>query len=144
MPKDITDDQVDRIEVHKSERRMYLYDGKERLREYDVSLGFAPKGHKQEEGDGKTPEGQYVINRRNPDSLFYLSLGISYPDSNDVRAAEALGKDPGGEIFIHGQENGTNGIREWDWTYGCIAVSNGEMDEIYRVVQIGTPIYIYP
>ena len=134
---------VDRIVVHKSERQMYLYDGRKRVRKYDVSLGFAPEGHKRMEGDGKTPEGRYVIDRRKPDSMFHLALGISYPDENDIRKAQSLGVDPGGEIFIHGQRNGTRGTRDGDWTAGCIAVSNPEMEEIYQAVRVGTPVYIY-
>ncbi|MGL5009324.1 MAG: L,D-transpeptidase family protein, partial [Paracoccaceae bacterium] len=93
---------VTTVQVHKADRKMYLLHGSTVLRSYDISLGFAPVGHKEFEGDGKTPEGAYLINRRNPDSTYHLSLGISYPDVNDVAFAAAAGQQAGGDIFIHG------------------------------------------
>lgn len=111
------------------------------LRSYKFELGFDPIGHKQQEGDGRTPEGGYRIDRRNPNSRFHLSLGISYPDASDVAAARSRGVDPGGDIFIHGTPE--KWIGKPDWTWGCIAVKNEEMDEIYAMVETGTLIYIY-
>ena len=135
---------VTRLEVHKGSRRMDAYSGGRMLRSYDVSLGFAPVGHKLRQGDGKTPVGRYVVNRKNSRSLFHLSLGLSYPNAADVRLAEARGIDPGGDIFIHGQPNGSRSKRRrGDWTDGCIAVTNQEMKVLFQTVAIGTPVYIY-
>jgi murein L,D-transpeptidase YafK len=136
-----TGPQVTRIEVHKTARRMFLLHNREVLRDYDVQLGFTAAGPKQFEGDGKTPEGTYFIDRRNPNSAFYLSLGISYPNRADRAFAEAQGKSPGGDIFIHGWGDERRG-RSADWTAGCIAVTNAEMREIFAMVQTGTPILI--
>ena len=111
------------------------------LKEYKFELGFNPVGHKLQEGDGRTPEGAYRIDRRNPNSRYHLSIGISYPDVNDVAAAQARGVNPGGDIFIHGTP--AEWVGKKDWTWGCIAVSNDEMDEIYTMVQTGTKIFIY-
>lgn len=130
------------VEVHKAERKMYLLHDDRILRTYDIGLGFAPTGHKQFEGDGKTPEGSYFISHRNPDSEYHLSLGISYPNWNDAALAEAAGKPPGGDIFIHGAPNRQTGRR--DWTAGCIAVTDKEMERIYAMVRPGTPIIIRP
>ena len=134
---------ISRVEVHKSERRMELYKGNKLVRAYDISLGNTPVGHKIRQGDGKTPVGKYVIDRRNPRSRFYLSLGISYPNERDKRVAALLGVDPGGDIFIHGQPNGAKRTRRDDWTEGCVAVSNADMREIYRLVGTGTPVHLY-
>lgn len=130
------------VVVHKAARRMYLVAGDEVIRAYDIDLGFAPEGDKQIEGDGKTPEGAYRINFKNPNSSYYLSLGISYPDNRDRSEAAALGKSPGGDIFIHGTPTGK--LRAKDWTYGCIAVTNKEVEEIFAMVETGTPIFIHP
>lgn len=111
------------------------------LRQYGFDLGFAPVGHKVHEGDGRTPEGAYRIDRRNPNSRFHLSLGISYPNARDIAYARAKGLNPGGDIFIHGTPSAWRGTP--DWTWGCIAVENDEMDEIYAMVETNTPIYIY-
>lgn len=134
--------EVTSILVYKERRRMYLLHNTEVLRGYDFELGFAPVGDKQVEGDGKTPEGLYYIDRRNPDSMFHLSLGISYPNARDRADAAALGRSPGGNIFIHGTPNMF--MSQDDWTWGCIAVTNREMEEIYAMVRVGTPIYIEP
>lgn len=135
--------QVTHVLVEKEARKMHLLRGARVVKTYDMGLGFSPEGHKQFEGDGRTPEGRYVINRRNPNSQFHLSLGISYPNAADRAYARARGKSPGGDIFIHG--------RPWkyrkggrDWTAGCIAVTNREIEEIYRLVPNGTPITIRP
>lgn len=111
------------------------------LKQYAVDLGFAPEGHKVQEGDGRTPEGAYRIDRRNPQSRFHLSLGISYPNATDVARARELGVSPGGDIFIHGTPKVWLGNP--DWTWGCIAVKNEEMDEIFAMVQTETKIFIY-
>ena len=135
--------EVTRIEVQKSHRKMFLMHGAEVLKAYDIQLGFTAAGPKQFEGDGKTPEGRYYINRRNPNSAFYLSIGISYPNARDRAFAAARGKSPGGDIFIHGWGDKRRG-RSRDWTAGCIAVKNREMRTIYAMVQNGTPIDIFP
>lgn len=133
--------EVTRIQVFKEARVMQLVHDTTLLKQYSFELGFNPIGHKLEEGDGRTPEGAYLINRKNPNSQFYLSLGLSYPDVNDVARARARGVSPGGDIFIHGTP--TRWIGQRDWTWGCIAVTNEEMDEIYPMVATGTKIYIY-
>lgn len=132
---------VTRVQVLKEKRTLQLFHDRTLLRSYQFDLGFAPTGHKEQEGDGRTPEGAYRIDRRNPNSRFHLSLGISYPNSNDIAAARARGVSPGGDIFIHGTPNRWVGTP--DWTWGCIAVTNDEMDEIFTMVQTGTIIYIY-
>ncbi len=134
---------VTQIQIHKADRTMYLLHGSQVLESYDVALGGNPVGDKKVEGDGKTPEGLYYINRRNPRSTYYLSLGISYPNDEDRAEATALGKEPGGDIFIHGRD-GKNRGRGKDWTVGCIAVKDAEMEQIYSMVRLGTPIFIVP
>ena len=141
--KSYTGPEVTSVVVNKGARKMYLLHNDEVLETYRIGLGFAPAGHKGIEGDGKTPEGQYFIDRRNPNSQFHLSLGISYPNAEDVARAEAAGDDPGGEIFIHGRPKDVP--RELiDWTAGCIAVTNRQMEQIYAMVKNGTPIWINP
>lgn len=130
------------VVVDKSDRALYLLHHDKVLRAFPMQLGFAPRGHKQVEGDGKTPEGIYRIDRRNPNSDYHLSIGISYPNAADIRAAEALGLPPGGDIFIHGTPRRYR--RRSDWTAGCIAVSNKHMEEVYAMVRDGTPIQIRP
>ncbi|WP_187428449.1 hypothetical protein ROLI_043630 [Roseobacter fucihabitans] len=131
--------EVTYVVVNKGARRMHLLHHASVLKSYDINLGFAPVGHKQFEGDGRTPEGVYRIDRRNPNSNFHLSLGISYPNVNDVALAKAMGKSAGGDIFIHGQKNPFRRDSK-DWTWGCIAVANEEMEEIYAMVQDDTLI----
>ena len=133
---------VTSVQVHKADRKMYLLHHDRVLKAYDVALGFAPEHHKQFEGDGRTPEGTYFINRRNPNSAFHLSLGISYPNAADRAYAEAMGKSPGGDIFIHGGPR--RPVSQRDWTEGCIAVTDREMERIYAMVKDGTPIHILP
>lgn len=137
---------VTHVVVNKADRRLFLLHNTDVLEAYHVELGFAPVGHKQFEGDGRTPEGTYVIDRRNPNSDFHLSIGVSYPNQQDRETAHAAGKSPGGDIFIHGQKNGARRRSKTggDWTYGCIAVSNKEMEQIYAMVRNGTPITIHP
>ena len=135
---------VTQILVFKGMRQMHLMHNDQVLRKYDISLGFAPEGHKQREGDGRTPEGHYIIDRKNPNSQFYLSIGISYPNTPDRTHAITMGyDDPGGDIFIHGRSWRYAGATD-DWTDGCIAVSNAEMREIYAMVDVGTVILIHP
>ena len=136
--------EVTRILVFKESRRMYLMHGHVPLRVFDIDLGFAPEGDKKVEGDGRTPEGDYIIDRRNPESLFHLSLGISYPSLSDAEEARELGAGPGGDIFIHGGPRLGIDRNGPDWTAGCIAVTNEEIEEIYAMVRTGTPISIYP
>lgn len=130
---------VTSIVINKGARQMYLMHNQDILKSYEFDLGFAPTGAKQIEGDGKTPEGTYFIDRVNPNSKFHLSLGISYPDKRDVAEAEAMGKLPGGAIFIHGQPNAFKAKGD-DWTAGCIAVKNKEIEQIYAMVRTGTTI----
>lgn len=137
-----TGPEVTSVQIHKTARKMYLLHNGQVLESYDVGLGFAPAGHKQIEGDGKTPEGSYIIDRRNPNSEFYLSLGISYPNDADRAYAASIGQEPGGDIFIHGAPNKRVSVR--DWTLGCIAVTDREMEVIYSMVRPGTPIHILP
>lgn len=133
---------VTEVQVHKAERKLYLLSGTEVLKAYDVSLGRAPVGDKLVEGDAKTPEGSYMIDKRNPNSEYHLSIGISYPNEEDRELALAAGMRPGGDIFIHGA-NG-KGKNRGDWTWGCIAVTNKEMEDVYAMVRDGTPIHIFP
>ena len=135
--------EVTRIVVFKGERKMHLLHGTKALKTYDIRLGGNPVGDKQFEGDLKTPEGVYHINRRNPRSTYHLSLGISYPNDNDRAEAEAMGKEPGGDIMVHGAHP-RDKRRDGDWTAGCIAVSDREIEEIYSMVKVGTPIIILP
>jgi murein L,D-transpeptidase YafK len=135
--------EVTQIFVSKQNRKMYLLHNEDVLRAYRVALGFTPEGHKGTYGDGRTPEGFYYIDRRNPNSAFHLSIGISYPNARDRARAAAAGVDPGGDIFIHGEPNrGRDRGKGPDWTAGCIAVTNDEMEEVYAMVKDGTPIYI--
>lgn len=131
---------ADGIVVIKSLRKMFVLQRNAVLSSHSIDLGFAPDGHKTEEGDGRTPEGQYYIDRRNYNSAFFLSLGISYPNAADIARAQAAGVDPGGDIFIHGEQAGAR--RSSDWTAGCIAVSDAEMETLFQMVPVGTPIWI--
>ncbi|WP_254696822.1 murein L,D-transpeptidase family protein [Octadecabacter sp. SW4] len=136
--------EVTRVRIFKSQRRLVLEGAEGVLRTYPVGLGFAPAGHKQFEGDGRTPEGAYVIDRRNPNSLFHLSIGISYPNAADRAFAAAQGKSPGGDIFIHGgPRRGIDPTNKRDWTAGCISISDRQIEEVYAMVRNGTPIDIY-
>lgn len=137
-----TGPRVTKLAIFKSSRKLYLFHEDEALRVYDVDLGFAPIGDKKIEGDGKTPEGHYTIDKRNPRSTYHLSIGISYPNDEDRREAKALDKPPGGDIFIHGRVGWRGRRPGTDWTWGCISVSNKEMEEIYSMVALDTPIEI--
>ena len=133
---------VTRVEVHKADRKLYLLHETKILKAYSIQLGGNPVGPKQFEGDSKTPEGAYFITHRNPRSAFHLSLGISYPNSANRAFALANGRSPGGDIFIHGENN--RGSSDGDWTVGCIAVTDKQIEEIYAMVNPGTPIVIFP
>ncbi len=130
------------IVVSKKNRTMALMNGETTLKRYRVHLGFSPEGHKLRSGDGRTPEGVYYIDRRNPLSDFHLSLGISYPNANDIERCRALGVEPGGDIMIHGGPTRAADRYKKDWTAGCIAVSDAEMEEIWSMVPTGVPIVI--
>lgn len=141
---------VERVVVKKSERKLQLVGGGQVMQEYRVALGGSPIGHKYREGDQRTPEGSYVLNWRNPSSNFYKAIHISYPNARDRHVSRQLGYSPGGMIMIHGLPNyiqSESMRRQYlgrDWTQGCIAVQNHEMDEIWRLVRDGTPIDIIP
>jgi murein L,D-transpeptidase YafK len=134
--------EVTQVQVHKADRKLYLLHNATTLKSYDIGLGFAPQGHKQFEGDGKTPEGQYYISHKNPKSKYHLSLGVSYPNEADIAFAEAAGKPTGGDIFIHGGP--TERVSKRDWTWGCIALTDREMEVVYSMIKPGTPIFILP
>ena len=135
--------EVTRVIVHKGDRRMELWHHDELLRVFDVQLGRNPEGHKIMQGDGRTPEGDYIVDRRNPRSAFHLSIGIDYPRQQDKEVAEALGVHPGGDIFIHGRGPNHRWARG-DWTEGCIAVRDREMEVVYAMVRDGTTVTILP
>ncbi len=135
---------ADRVLVLKAKRKLLLLNGEKVLKAYRISLGGHPVGRKAREGDRKTPEGKYVLDWHNAQSDFYKSIHISYPNQADLARAAKLGVPPGEDLFIHGQPNDYQGPgkQPGDWTDGCIAVSNAEMDEIWRAVPDGTPIEI--
>ena len=137
---------VDYLIVDKSERLMVAYAGGQPVKAWrGLQLGDAPEGHKQFEGDERTPEGRYVIEGRNPGSAYHLSLKISYPNADDRAFAAQYGRSPGGQIFLHGQPNSLPfGRVPGDWTDGCIAFSNAEIEELWRIVPDGTVIEIRP
>jgi murein L,D-transpeptidase YafK len=137
---------IDRIVVEKSARRMVVYRDGQALREYRVALGFSPDGAKIRQGDGKTPEGRFRVDRLNAQSSYHLSLGLDYPQAADVRRASAGGYDPGGDIFIHGQPNALpdDTVLNGDWTAGCVAVSNAEIREIFAATAIGAVVEVRP
>src|SRR5271165_487083 len=139
---------IDQVLVLKSERTLQLLSLGKVIRTYKVALGGAPVGAKEQQGDHKTPEGHYVLDRRNPKSQFYKSIHVSYPNEKDRRRAAERRVAPGGDIMIHGLPHGYGWLgaahRERDWTDGCIAVTNQEIDEIWKLVPDGTPIEIRP
>lgn len=142
------DMQIDRIVVEKSKRHLLVYSKGQLIKTYPVSMGRSPVGDKQFEGDKKTPEGIYFIDSKNPHSECYKNLGISYPNSKDVEDARKLGRKTGGSIKIHGLLNGKGWVGRFhlfmNWTAGCIAVTNREMDELYNAVPVGTRVEIKP
>lgn len=140
--------EITRLVVLKEQRQMFAYAKEKLVKIYPISLGFNPIGHKQFEGDGKTPEGIYTINERNKNSSYHKNLGISYPNKADIAFAESQGKSPGGLIKIHGLRNGLGDIGRGhllkDWTHGCIAVTNEEVDELFSAVVHQAEIEIKP
>jgi murein L,D-transpeptidase YafK len=136
------------ILVEKQARRLTLLRDSKPLKTYAVSLGGDPIGHKQQEGDSRTPEGRYLIDFKNERSRFHLSMRVSYPSSDDRESARKRGVPPGSDIMIHGLPNGMGFIGRLslarDWTDGCIAVTNTEVEEIWSMVEVGTPIEIRP
>ncbi len=139
---------VDYVVVDKSDQTMFLIVNKTKLKEYSVSLGGNPVGHKNQEGDQRTPEGWYILDYKKADSDYYKAIHISYPNKEDRAAAASAGLNPGGQIMIHGQKNGSDVpasiVQQFNWTAGCIAVTNVEMDEVWNLVEVGTPIVIQP
>ena len=139
---------ADQVVVKKSQRKLQLMKGGQVIREYRVALGDNPYGHKMQEGDERTPEGNYVLDWRNPNSQYHKAIHISYPNEQDLAVAQALGVEPGGMIMVHGLPNGVRSpsvraeYQRRDWTNGCIAVQDHEIDEIWRLVRDGTPIRI--
>jgi murein L,D-transpeptidase YafK len=141
-------ERADSIVVLKSERKLQLLKAGRVLRTFEISLGLVPVGHKEREGDFRTPEGRYYVESRKADSDYFLSLKVSYPNDQDRARARALGVDPGGQIMIHGlpneQKYDAKRYQGWDWTDGCIAVSNSDMIDIWLMTGETTPIEIRP
>ena len=136
---------ADYLLIDKSERLLIAYQNGRPIRVYrGLQFGDAPMGHKRFQGDERTPEGLYTIDTRNPRSQFHLSLRISYPNHADRAFARQYGRSPGGDIFIHGQPTGRPGRMRGDWTDGCIALTNAEIEELWQIVPDGTPIEIRP
>lgn len=139
---------VDRILVDKSDRKLYLLKADEILRSFDISLGMLPEGPKRRSGDRRTPEGSYRIEAKRSESDYFLALKVSYPNEADRARARKLGVDPGGQIMIHGMPNdlkmSASRYVGWDWTDGCIAVSNSDMLDIWLATAVSTPIEIRP
>ncbi len=150
LPKYFADDigEVDKIVVHKQARKLLLFHKGKLIKSYPISLGTNAIGHKTKEGDSKTPEGEYEIDWKHPNSSYYLALRISYPNAKDRLNAKEKGVSPGGDIMIHGMPNGLGFLypllKNYDWTEGCIAVSNAAMEELVSAINIKTPIIIKP
>ena len=144
----ITHADIDLVKVVKSQRQMWLLEQGKIIKQFTIALGANPIGHKQQEGDERTPEGRYILDYRNPNSGYFKSLHVSYPNKQDLANAKAKGVDAGGMIMIHGQRNGFGWAAKLtqlkDWTNGCIALNNQDMQEVWDLVKIGTPIEILP
>jgi murein L,D-transpeptidase YafK len=142
------DGMADRVVINKTERRLDLMKEDVVLRSYDIALGLAPTGHKEQEGDFRTPEGDYLLTRRLVESDFFMAIEVSYPNAADMVRANKLGVEPGGNIMIHGQpdepKNSQRYYESFDWTDGCIAVSNAAMVDIWQLTRADTPITILP
>ena len=140
--------QIDKLVVYKSKRQLLAYSNEQLLKTYKISLGKQTVGAKEFEGDTKTPEGIYFINEKNSISGYHKNLGISYPNEKDKEHAKKLGKSAGGDIKIHGLRNGIGFVskfQRWkDWTAGCVALTNTEVEELYNGVKIGAVIEILP
>lgn len=141
-------EKADLVVVNKTESRLYLQSAGHRFASFKVAFGGNPLGHKQQEGDERTPEGKYILDAKNPGSAYYKAIHISYPNARDRAAAKARGVSPGGQIMIHGQKNGLGWLAPvaqlFDWTDGCVALSNADMEQVWQAVVVGTPIEIYP
>ena len=141
-------EKADRVVVKKSVARLYLERDGKTFASFRAAFGARAKGHKQQEGDERTPEGRYVLDSKNASSAYYKAIHISYPNANDTASAKARGVDPGGLIMVHGQKNGFGWlaplVQRFNWTEGCIAVSDQDMDIIWQAVDVGTPIEILP
>lgn len=141
-------EKADLVVVKKSEERLYLKKNGATLASFHVAFGAHPLGQKQRQGDERTPEGRYVLDFKNSASGFYKAFHISYPNQSDVVAARKRGEDPGGSIMIHGQKNGWGWlaplVQLFNWTDGCIALSNSDMDRVWNAVDVKTPIEIDP
>jgi murein L,D-transpeptidase YafK len=139
---------ADFVVVVKSQEKLFLIKEDKIIKSYKVVFGANPIGHKVQEGDERTPEGHYILDYKNSKSAFYKAIRISYPNEQDRKQAAQRGVDPGGQIMIHGQKNGYGWmapvLQNINWTDGCIAVSNHDMDEIWKAVDVGTPIVIKP
>lgn len=137
---------VERILIEKAARRMTVWQRDGAPRRFDIALGFAPSGDKSRQGDGRTPEGVFRIDRLNRQSAYHLSLGLDYPQKRHREAARRQGVDPGGDIMIHGQPNQiAKGYKvKGDWTAGCIALTNAEIEEVFAHAAIGTEVEIRP
>jgi murein L,D-transpeptidase YafK len=134
--------------VIKSESKLYILKNGIEVRSYNVAFGANPKEHKQQQGDERTPEGMYILDYKKENSEYYKAIHISYPNGEDKKRAKKRNVNPGGSIMIHGQKNGYGWLwfitQRFNWTKGCIAVSNKDMDEIWKMVDVGTPIEIRP
>ncbi len=139
---------ITHIEVEKDKRKISVYSDGKHLKTYSISLGGSPIGHKTQESDSKTPEGEYFIDWVHPNSTYYKAIRISYPNANDMAQASGRGVSPGGDIMIHGMPNGFGWMYPWlrkiDWTEGCIAVSNTAIREIALAITVGAKITIRP
>ncbi|MEE4184617.1 MAG: L,D-transpeptidase family protein [Gammaproteobacteria bacterium] len=148
LPAGASEVLADRVLVKKSERMLYLLKAGTVIGRYKIALGLVPEGHKSQEGDFRTPEGDYQLTRRRIDSDYFMAIQVSYPSPTDVARAASLGVDPGGQIMIHGQpgqpKRSAAYYENFDWTDGCIAVSNAAMVDIWQLTAANTPITIEP
>ena len=139
---------ADSVLVVKSDSKLYLFHEGKEIASFKVAFGANPEGHKQQQGDERTPEGHYILDFKNTNSAYYKSIHVSYPNARDRENARKRGVNPGGDIMIHGQRNGYEGlstfVQFFNWTDGCIALTNPEMDIVWQAVSPGTPIEIRP
>ena len=139
---------VNKVMIVKSQNKMVLLSGSKKIKEYHVVFGANPNGHKQQEGDEKTPEGDYILDYKKSDSSYYKAIHISYPNKMDILTARNQGVNPGGMIMIHGQKNGLGWLapftQNFNWTDGCVALTNSDMEEVWQLIKKGTKIVILP